>query len=298
MTKSVRCRFNNALKSATVILCVAVAVLVLISFDNRAFTLKRGRMQNETYVKLIDVGQGDSILLYSNGYTALIDTGPTENAHRLIMNINSLKIDTIDILILTHIHTDHTGGVTKIVDSLNVDNIILPELYTFSEGIKAVEYAINALSCEGKGIYSAREGMTFNLGDFEIQILGIYKDLYIENNRSLIIKAEAQGKSFLFMGDAETDTENKLLNDQKPINYDVLKVGHHGSITSTGEDFLRAVSPEIALISLGKNNDFGHPSSVVLKRLKGVGAKTYRTDKQGSITLKIKNGEIFVETEK
>ncbi len=299
MAKSFNAKLNNILKIVTVALCVTVTFVSIIAVDNSAYNLtSRNAIQDDSYVRMIDVGQGDSILLYSNGYSALIDTGPAENSEDLIADLHSIGIDIIDVLILTHLHIDHTGGVTDLYNNFQIENLILPGLSTFSEGIYSAQFAIDKMTRNGKGVYSAKESMEFSLGEIDVKILASYYDNEIENNRSLIIKAFLKDKSFLFMGDAEAQAEKLLIKENKDLNCDILKVAHHGSSTSTIKDFLEIATPEIALISVGKNNIYNHPHRATITLLKKFDCKIYRTDKDGSITVKVVNNKIKVEKEK
>ena len=299
MAKSFKNKLNNIVIIVTVALCVAVTIVSIISIDHSAYNFTgRNADKGDSYIRIIDVGQGDSILLYSNGYSALIDTGPSENSEDLITDLNTMGIKVIDVLILTHLHIDHTGGVSDLYDNFQVENLILPGLSTFSEGIYSAQLAIDKMTRGGKGVYSAKEGMEFSLGEIQVKIVANYFDGDNENNRSLIIKALLNGKSFLFMGDAESETEKLLIEENKDIDCDVLKVGHHGSNSSTMKDFLEIATPEIALISVGENNVYQHPHRSTITLLKKFGCKIYRTDKNGSITVRLENNKLKVEKEK
>lgn len=299
MAKSFNSKLNNILKIVTVALCVAVTFVCVIAVDKGVYDFTgRSANNDDSYVRMIDVGQGDSILLHSNGYSALIDTGPAENSEDLISDLHALGIDVIDVLILSHLHIDHTGGVTDLYNNFQIENLILPGLSTFSEGIYSAQFAIDKMTRNGKGVYSAKEGMEFSLGEIDVEIVASYFDSDNENNRSLIIKALLDGKSFLFTGDAEKKTEKLLIKENKNIDCDILKVAHHGSNSSTVKDFLESTTPEIALISVGKNNMYHHPHYATIKLLRDFDCKIYRTDKNGSITVKVVNNKIKVEKEK
>ncbi len=287
------------LKAMTVVLCITVSVLCILSVDDRLFELRQGVTLNhsEDFVKVIDVGQGDSILIHSNGYSALIDTGTEDSTNDLATVLRNENIGTIDVLILTHLHTDHTGGVKYMFDNFQIDTLILPELSTYSEGIYSAEYAIDKITRSSGNLFKACDDMTFDIGDFTVTIIGTYYDIFDENNRSLIIRADIEGNSFLFMGDAEGKIERRLIEDQKDISCDVLKVGHHGSNTSTVGDFLEKANPQYAAISVGKDNQYNHPHLATLKQLEKRGIKTFRTDIKGDITFNIENRKIVVETE-
>ena len=140
--------------------------------------------------------------------------------------------------------------------------------------------------------------MNFRLGEFEITVLGVFDDRKNENNRSIIAVAEIDGIKFLFTGDAEEKEEKYLLGEQLNLDCDVLKVPHHGSSTSSSKEFLNAVTPEYAVISVGENNVYGHPHKETLQALTEANAKVYRTDQSGDITFNVNDGKITVETEK
>ncbi len=294
-----RLNFKNIFKTVTVVLCIIVSVFCFLSVDDRLFELRQGikRSDSEDFVKVIDVGQGDSILIHSNGYSALIDTGTEESANELAKTLSRENIEIIDVLILTHLHTDHTGGVEYIFKNFEVNTLILPELTTFSDGIYSAEFAIDKITRAGGNLFKACEDMTFDIGDFTVTIIGTYYDILDENNRSLIIRADIDGNGFLFMADAEAGTERRLIEDKKDISCDILKVGHHGSNTSTVRDFLERANPQYAAISVGKGNIYNHPHLATLKQLEKRGIETLRTDIEGDITFNIENRKIVVETE-
>ena len=190
-----------------------------------------------------------------------------------------------------------TNCLYYIFKNFQIDTLILPELSTYSDGIYSAEYAIDKITRSGGNLFKACEDMTFDIGDFTVTIIGTYYDILDENNRSLIIRADIEGNSFLFMGDAEGKTERRLLEDKKDISCDVLKVGHHGSNTSTIKDFLEKANPQYAAISVGKDNQYNHPHLATLKQLEKRGIKTIRTDIKGDITFNIENRKIVVDTE-
>ena len=298
MAKGKISKLNNAIKILTVILCVAVFILCLLFFENSLFSLNTSSADGDDFVKFIDVGQGDSILIHSNGYSALIDTGPVESSIQLSRSLKESHVETVDVLMLSHLHLDHSGGLEQIFEDFNVENIILPELSSFSEGIYSAELAINEVTRSKGQIYKATTGMNFKLGDFNITVVDLYPNFTNENNQSVIIKAEIDGRIFLFTGDAEKETENKLVAKNKNIDCDVLKVAHHGSNTSTTKDFLEKCSPDFGVISVGKDNIYNHPHRSTLEQLKKADVKIYRTDKQGDITFYIEKGKFRIEAEK
>ena len=281
-------------KIITAMLCIAVLLFCLISeFKKSSVPADSG----EDYVKFIDVGQGDSILIHSNGYSALIDTGATQSENDLCMDLKDGGIERIDVLMLTHLHSDHTGGTRKILENFSVESLILPEISTFSDGLSYAQFAINHLTKLGKSVFTATQGMNFKIGDFTLTVLCCY-DMAEENNRSIVCMAEIYGIKFLLTGDAEKKTENALISDGINVDCDVLKLGHHGSNTSTGEKFLKFSTPSYAVISVGEGNSYGHPHKDVINALNERQIQIFRTDKQGDITFFIENGNLKTVTER
>ncbi len=289
---------KGLLIAITAILCVAVFLNVALNAEVGFFSVeKKSTQATEDFVKFIDVGQGDSILIGSDGYYALIDTGTAESGLDLTECLMKSGVKSLDVLILSHLHSDHTGGVPQLFDSFEVKNLILPELSTYSEGIYSAELAIDKVTRSKGGVYSAVQGMNFLLGEFEITVLMKFSDFTDENNRSLIIMAEKDNRKFLFTGDMEIKAEKALLKEGLNLNCDVLKVAHHGSSTSSCKDFLTACEPENAVISCGEGNTYNHPHRETLNSFEKRKIPIYRTDKQGDITFFVDNGKMRVETE-
>lgn len=298
MSQTISAKARKRIAVITAMLCVAVFVFCLFRSDIAVAISANSIASGEDYVRIIDVGQGDSILIHSNGHSALIDTGPPESANDLCASLHDNNVKSIDVMFLSHLHSDHTGGISSVLESFQVKNLILPELSTNSEGIYSAQLAINEVTRNGGGVYSGIQGMNLDLGEFEITVLESFGKMEAENNRSLIIMAEIDNRRFLFTGDAEEPAENALLEDNIDIKCDVLKVAHHGSSTSSCKKFLREANPKYAAISVGKENFYGHPNKDVLDALRQNGTKVYRTDKKGDITFFVKNGKINPQTER
>lgn len=286
--------------SVTIALCVLLTVTLISNsglFDNVTNTYA-SKDELQGVVEIIDVGQGDSILLQSSGYSMLIDTGLYENSEAVCKTLSKYKIKELDVLLITHLDNDHTGGIASVVDLFDISNLILPELSVESEGLGSAELVINSVAKQGGEIYTASQGMNFQIGDFEITVLAAFDKMNEENNRSIITMAKIGGKKFLFTGDMEQKAEKALLKEGLDLSCDVLKVGHHGSNTSSTEDFLAAVNPTYAAISVGADNIYGHPHNQVLARFDAMNTKVYRTDLMGNIRFNIKNGRITVKTDR
>lgn len=250
-------------------------------------------------VHYIDVGQGDSILLESNGSYVLIDAGETEYGPTVTQYIKSLGTDTIDYVIATHPHSDHIGGLADVINTFECKNFITKETDQQTKIWMNVLYAVENNSVN---YIDAKVSDTYSFGDAEFEIVGPYSDEYDNyNDYSVIIKATCGDTSFLFTGDAEIPSEKEMVENFAPLKADVLKVGHHGSTTSSCEEFLDAVNPTYAVISCGINNDYGHPHKETLQALSLRGVTVYRTDELSTIIAYSNKKEIiftYVNTDK
>ena len=290
--------------SATTALTLAIFI---IAFANKLFGDKlRSTLapaapdfdKTQDFVKIMDVGQADAALIYSNGCSAVIDAGLTSSADDISADLKGADIKDIDALLITHLHMDHAGALAKIAMSFPIDNLIIPNRDSSAEAMPTVNEAEKRVVAEKGKVFTATEGMNFNIGEFEVTLLAYFPDATKENDRSIITMAKIGDKKFLFTGDAEKATEADVLAEKLNIDCDVLKVGHHGSNSSSTAAFLKAASPKYAAISVGKDNMYSHPSNKTIVALKNCGAEVYRTDKNGDISFYVENGNIRVETEK
>lgn len=239
-------------------------------------------------VHFLDVGQADSILVKAPGGVMLIDAGNNADADDVVSYLKNQGVSKIDVLVGTHPHEDHIGGLDAVIDTFDVSKIYMPKASTTT---KTFEDVLLAIQRKGLKVTTPTAGSSFDLGSANCTILAPNSDTYDDlNDYSIVLKMEYGQTSFLFTGDAETASEQEMLQKKYDLKADVLKVGHHGSSSSTSPAFLKAVSPKHAVISVGKNNQYGHPDSVILNRLSVYGAEIYRTDESGTI-IAISDGE-------
>ena len=278
---------------------IAVICIVYFLIGGNAITTNGPESDTlKDFVRVLDVGQGDCTLIYSNGYSALIDTGTEASVNDVCAELNDCGIEKIDVMIITHLHTDHTGGIKGISEFFDTENVVLPEISVSSEGLGEAQFIINKVTKDGGGVFTAEQGMNFNIGNFELTVLASYGEMDDENNRSVMIMAKNQDRKFLFTGDAEAKAENALLKEGLNLKCDVFKAGHHGSSTSNSEKLLRELRPRYVAISVGEDNMYNHPHNEVLADIEKIGAKVLRTDKNGSITFYVDNGKISTKCER
>jgi competence protein ComEC len=232
-------------------------------------------------VHYIDVGQADSILVQSSTANMLIDAGNRDDDKAIIKYLKQQGVKKLDYLIGTHPHEDHIGGMASILKEFKVMNLIMPKVTTTT---KTFEYLLKTIQSKGLKITTPVSGKTFHVGSAKFVILAPnstkYEDL---NNYSVVLKMTCGKTSFLFQGDAEKLSEQEILKKGYDIKADVIKLGHHGSNSSTSTEYLDKVKPQFAIISCGKDNDYGHPHKETLIKLIDRKIKYYRTDFGGTI---------------
>lgn len=245
-------------------------------------------------VSYIDVGQGDAALVQCDGHNMLVDAGTNASTERLLSYLDGIGATSYDLVVGTHPHEDHIGGLDKVVEQFDVANVWMPRVQADTRTFEDVLLAIKA---KGLRITSPAPRDTFELGGATVTALAPIGSSYAEtNDYSIVLRIDYGGTSFLFTGDAEETSENEMLAAGAHLKADVLKVGHHGSRSSTTDMFLDTTDPGYAVISCGADNSYGHPHAETLQKLDAKGIRILRTDKLGTITIRSDGKDVFLNS--
>ena len=279
-------------KKAVLIVCIAFLAVFFVALDIphgvRGIILgspdlpKHFGRGDALDIAFFDVGQGDSALIGCKEHYVLVDAGEADMGFAVLRYLDALRVKKLDAIIISHPHSDHIGGAQTVVENIKTQMLILRESDaeddTSHELLKTAER-------RGMDTLSPDAGDKFMFGDIKITFLYPDEDAKFENlnNASLVLLAENANTRALFTGDMERESEFGLLELGVDISADILKAAHHGSDTSSTEEFLRAASPEYVVISCAEGNEFGHPHKEVLERLKSLGAEVYITGFDGSV---------------
>ena len=242
-----------------------------------------------------DVGNADSTLITYQAYAVLIDAGNTVDGVKLVPYLKELGIDHLDVVIASHAHEDHIGGMARVIYNFPITHFYMPN---HSSTWKSYQNLIKALEKENVTPETPSIDQTFDLGDLHFTILWFGEDKEDYNENSIVLKLDFKNTKYLFMADATSDVERQIL--EKDLSCDVIKIGHHGSKYSSVAPFLETVKPTYAIISVGKDNDYHYPHQVVLDKLDYLNVTTYRTDIHHTIHLTSDGENInfdFLETD-
>ena len=247
-------------------------------------------------VHFIDVGQADSALIECDGETMMIDGGNVADSNVVAAYLKKEDITELNYVVCSHAHEDHVGGLSGALSVTKADNIYAPKTEANTKAYKNFKKKAEEQNVE---IKHPNVGDEIQLGSSTVEFLGPVdengKDL---NSTSIVLKITYGNTSFLFTGDAESDEEEEILNSGADLKSTVLKVGHHGSRTSTSYPFLREVMPQYAVISVEKGNSYGHPNEDTLSKLSDAGVEVYRTDESGDIVMTSDGNSINIVTAK
>ena len=279
-------------KGRWVMFLILVAMLIASAGCSAKKVVEQGQVssgqeQGALQVKVLDIGQGDAILIRGGGQTVLVDTGDIETRDKLVAYIKKEGITAIDTVIITHPHADHLGGMLGVLENFKVKQI-------YDSGQTGTTALYRKYLSEVQ-----KQKIPFNLvkvgdeisitNEIKLKFLAPSKPFITEsamNNNSIVAKLTYNQFSMLLTGDAEKESEkNMVKNYPKELKSTVLKAGHHGSNTSSSSGFLKAVAPEAVIISLGANNDYHHPHPSTLKKYVDAQLKIYRTDLDGTVTI-------------
>ncbi len=232
-------------------------------------------------IYMVDVGQADAMVLTSDDMVMVIDGGNVDDGGRMVHVLDTLAIDHVDYMIATHPHEDHIGGLQDILEHYPVDVVYTPVL---DDSAKVFEIFMEHVTDNGAEVIVPKNGSTIDFNGATIFMYHYPIDPDEDkNNESIVTQLSTGNTTAYFMADAEVEVEQALLNDGYIHHADLIKIGHHGSYTSTSESLIKAMDPSIALISCGLDNDYGYPHDETMETLSNADITTYRTDLDGDI---------------
>lgn len=276
-------------KTISIVIMLALFILLSVSCsvtinDNNSQDVRgKGSQNGKLSISFIDVGQGDSILIKTPGDKYIIvDSGPSSEKNKLYDYIEKTGVNSFAAAIATHPHEDHIGNLDNIIKDYNTETVYMPKVST---NTKAFENLLNSIKKKNLKIRNIKPGVQFSLDNVKFEFLAPNSDEYDDmNNYSGVLKVSYGEKTFLLMGDAEKLSEEEILKNKRDVKANVIKIGHHGSSSSSSSKFIKAVNPEYAVISCGKGNDYNHPHKETISLLDKLKIKTFRTDLNGTIT--------------
>lgn len=272
-------------KYGRLIYAAAVAVIMLAGIATLYFHEQTDAYNGATAeVRYFDVGQGDAAMFIWDDGAILIDAGTNSSQEKLVEYIRRLGIGKIDCAVFSHPHEDHIGGADRVLEAFAVESVIVPDLTANSITYTSMMECVGE---EGCPVYEAVAGGVYEFGDVTLTVLSPAQEFGDLNLDSAVVMIEYGEVSFLFMADCEEEAELAAIEamGEDAFECDVLKVGHHGSHTSTSDALLSAAMPDIAVISCGEDNEYGHPHRETLEKLNEHGIDIYRTDEEGTVII-------------
>lgn len=285
---------------------ILVAILLLIlsiagcsedmGMESANIGKQNSQKEESLEVHFIDVGQGDSVFIRQGDSSMIIDAGENSYGEVVVNYLKKQGVSRLDYVIGTHPHSDHIGGLDDVIESFEIGKVIMPKV---THTTKTFEDVILAIKEKGLKITTPVVGDKYSLGNAEYTILGPSSESYNNfNDYSVILKLDYGKTSFMFTGDAEKKAEGEVIDLNEDINSDVLKVGHHGSTTSTIDEFLKQVNPSYAVIQVGEGNSYNLPDKEILDKLENEDIEIYRNDIHGAIKFVSDGKKLSIETEK
>lgn len=285
---------NKTLNSIIVVILIILSILGLTNY--RDFFESNELLE----IQYIDVGNADANLIkLPDSRVIMIDAGYNSTAASLVNNLKSQGISRIDYLIATHPHADHIGGIDSLINNFEIGEFYMPEVDDSQLSTsKSYGYVLKAVENNALTINKGKAGMVLiDEANIKLEFIAPNSSYYESvNSYSIVAKLTYGEKSFLFMGDAETDSEKEILASGFDVSADVLKCGHHGSSTSSSYNFLKACCPTYAIISCSADNNYGHPSKKTLNSLGKIGAQVYITAEVGTVTVRCDETNLYIQT--
>lgn len=250
-------------------------------------------IEGELILTMIDVGQADSFVLVQGGKVALIDCGTRSTGEDVVQYLKSIGITKIDYVFGTHPHDDHMGGMYDVITNFEIGKIIIPEVKAGTVTTNWYLKLMQEIKTGGYELEYAKLGTEYNLGNASMEIIGLLSDPKDNmNNYSPILKVTFGEMDIIMTGDAETEVEAEVLKSDANLEAEILKMGHHGSDTSSSDAFLDAINPDYALISAKVGNKYEHPKKVTMDKLKKRNIQVYRTDENGTVVLTVTTKDV------
>ncbi len=289
------------MRALKTVFCVAIVVIIIL-FGAYGVLIKDSStiVSNnitDVAVHFIDVGQGDCALIQTSSGNMLIDAGNFDSRYDIVDYIEKLGVKEFEYAIFTHPHEDHIGAAKTLLEKYEFKNVIMPDA---AHTTPTFDFTVDAIEKEGCNVLEGLAGRSYALGNVKIDILApdTYYDHNDLNNMSIVCKVTYGDVSFLFTGDAEEESEDSIIYHNYDIDADILKVAHHGSSTSSTTRFINEVTPSVAIISAGKDNDYGHPHRETMQLFNNLNTETYITFEVGSIIVTTDGNKYDVKTEK
>ncbi len=280
-------------KSFGIIVFVIVAVVFCIS--RLSYFDENFEPNEDVTVIYLDVGQADcEVICFPDGRNVIIDAGTNETEDELVEKLKKFGIERFDIVVATHPHEDHIGGMDAVIDSFEIGCVYMPDASANTDTFLDM---LDSIENKNVKVIKAKAGVSvIDEENINMVFVAPNSDKYEEtNDYSAVLRLTYGKRSFLFTGDAESVSEKEMLENGMDLSADVLKVGHHGSSTSSTKNFIKRVNPEYAIIEVGEGNSYGHPHGKTLDVLKKM--KIYRTDVHGDITVKCDGIDIKITIE-